>query len=285
MSPKKVAITGSTGYIAGELIKELKDYEIIRLIKEDFKLDKQQLSEKIASADVIINLAGYPIIKRWTKSNKRKIYASRINTTSKLVDTISLLNKKIHLINTSATGIYSEEGIHDENSTSFSDGFIFKVLMDWEREAMKAASPLIKLTIIRIGIVLSKRSIMIKKIVPLFKLGVGGKIGNGRQWMSFIHIYDLVNSIRFIIEKEMEGVVNITAPNNTTNNEFTKEIASLMHKPAFLTVPVFILKLIYGNGAKIIYSDNRVFPEKLLNQGFKFKYPDINSALEEIIVH
>lgn len=173
-----------------------------------------------------------------TNSNKKKIYENRINTTSKLVDAISLLNKKIHLINTSA-----------------------------------------------IGIVLSKKSVMIKKLVPFFKFGAGGKIGNGKQWMSFIHIYDLVHSIRFIIEKELEGIVNITAPNNTTNIEFTKEIASLMHKPAFLTVPVFMLKLLYGKGAKIIYSGHRVFPEKLLNQGYKFKFPDINSALEEIVVH
>jgi uncharacterized protein (TIGR01777 family) len=285
MSPKKVAITGATGYIAGELIKELKDYEIIRLIREDFKLDKQQLSEKIAGVDVIINMAGYPIVKKWTNSNKRKIYESRINTTSKLVDAISLLNKKIHLINASAIGIYGEEGIHKENSNSFSDGFIFRVLMDWEREAMKAAGPMNKITIIRIGIVLSNKSILIKKILPFFRLGVGGKIGNGRQWMSFVHIYDLIQAIRFIIERETEGVVNITAPNNTTNKEFTKAIASLMHKPAFLTIPVFILKLLYGNGAKIIYTGQRVFPEKLLNQGYSFKYSDIYSALEEIIVH
>jgi uncharacterized protein (TIGR01777 family) len=285
MSPKKVAITGSTGYIAGELINALKDYEIVRLKKEDFKLDKQQLSEKIADVNVIINLAGYPIIKRWTKSNKKKIYESRINTTSKLVGAISLINKKIHLINASAIGIYSEEGMHMENSNSFSGGFIFRVLMDWEKEAMKAASPMIKITIIRIGIVLSKRSFIIKKIMPLFKLGAGSKIGNGRQWMSFIHIYDLINSVKFIIEKELEGIVNLTAPNSTTNIEFTKKFAGIMHKPAFMTVPVFILKILYGKGAKIIFSGQSVFPQKLLNQGFKFKYPDINSALEEIIVH
>jgi uncharacterized protein len=285
MSLKKVAIAGSTGYIAGELINELKDYEIIKLVKEDFQLDKKQLAKKIDSADVIVNLAGYPIIKRWTDSNKKKIYESRINTTSKIVDAISLLNKRMHLINTSAIGIYSEEGIHNENSRSFSDGFIIKILMDWEKEAMKAADSLIKVTIIRIGIVLSKESDMIKRILPFFKLGVGGKIGNGRQWMSFIHIYDLVRSIRFIIENELDGIINITAPVSTTNKEFTKSIAELLHMPAFLNVPVLFLKLLYGSGAKIIYSGNRVLPERLINQGFKFKYPDIHSALMEIIVY
>jgi NAD dependent epimerase/dehydratase family enzyme len=182
MSPKKVAIAGSTGYLAGELMKELKDYEIIKLVREDFHLDNRLLAEKINAADVIINLAGYPIIKRWTKSNRRKI-------------------------------------------------------------------------------------------------------GNGRQWMSFVHIYDLVHSIRFIIEKELEGIVNVTDPEYITNKEFTKAMSELIHKPAFLTVPVFLLKLFYGKGAEIIYSGNRVLPEKLLNQGFKFKYSNINSALEEIIFH
>lgn len=285
MSHKKIAITGSTGYLAGELMKELKDCEIIKLVREDFHLDSKHLADKISTADVIINLAGYPIIKRWTKSNKSKIYESRIITTSKLVNAISLLKKKIHLINASAIGIYSEKGIHTENSNSFSDGFIQGLLSDWEQEALKAGNTFVKITILRIGIVLSRQSVIIEKLMPFFKIGAGGRIGNGRQWMSFIHIHDLINSIRFIIDNEIEGVVNITAPNNTTNKEFTDTIASLMHKKAFLTVPVLILKLIYGKGAKIIYSGNRVLPEKLLNQGFKFKYPDINSALEEIVVH
>jgi uncharacterized protein (TIGR01777 family) len=285
MSTKKVTITGSTGYLAGELMKELKEYEIIKLIREDFQLDKKQLAEKINTADVIINLAGYPIIKRWTNSNRKKIYESRINTTSKLVNAISLLKRRVHLINASAIGIYSEDGVHNENSRSFSDGFILKLITDWEREAMKATGTDIKITILRFGIVLSKNSEIIKKLMPFFKLGAGGKIGNGSQWMSFIHIYDLVHSMRFIIEKELEGIVNVTAPELTTNKEFTKIIAALIHKPAFLTVPVFVLKLFYGKGAEIICSGHRVLPEKLLNQGYKFKYPDINSALEEIIVH
>jgi len=285
MNSKKIAIAGSTGFIAGELIKELKEYEIIKLVRNDFSLNREQLAEKIKTADVIINLAGYPIIKRWTKFNRKKIYDSRIKTTIKLVDAISLIEKKVHFINTSAIGIYCEQGIHNEESQSFSEGFILKLVMDWEHEAMKAANSLNKVTILRIGIVLAKESDLIKKINLVFKAGFGGKIGTGKQWMSFIHIHDLINSIKFIIKSELTGIVNLTAPNNVTNKEFTKIVSGLLKRPAFLTIPVIMLKLLYGKGAKIIYTGHRVLPEKLINQGFIFKYPDINSALKEIIVH
>lgn len=285
MNTKKIAIAGSTGFIAGELKKELIEYEIISLVRNDFNWNSEHLAEKIKTADVIINLAGYPIIKRWTKYNRQKIYDSRIKTTAQLVEAISLLDKNVHFINTSAIGIYSEQGIHNEESRSFSEGFMFRLVMDWEREAMKAKKSINKVSILRIGIVLTKKSGFIKKIYPIFKAGIGGKIGTGEQWMSFIHIYDLVNSIKFIIQKELTGIFNLTAPNWVTNKEFTTVLSGLIKRPAFMNIPVLMLKLLYGKGSEIIYSGNRVLPERLLNQGFIFKYPDINSALNDIIVH
>jgi len=285
MNPMKIAIAGSTGFIAGELIRELHNYEIIKLARNDLFLIKEKLAEKIKDADVIINLAGYPIIKRWTKSNRKKIYDSRINTTRKLVESISLLNKNIHFINASAIGIYGEQEIHTEESKSYSEGFILKFLTDWEYEAMKAANIVNKVTILRIGIVLAKDSGLIKRIMPMFKSGLGGRIGSGKQWMSFIHISDLVSAMHFIIRNELTGIINITTPNYTTNKEFTKTMAGLLKRPAFLVVTVPVLKLLFGKGAKIIYSGNRVLPEKLINEGYIFKYPEIKSALEEIIVY
>jgi hypothetical protein len=285
MNVKKIAIAGSTGFIAGKLIKELKEYEIIHLIRNDFYQSNEQLAEKINTADIIINLTGYPIIKRWTKSNMKKIYDSRINTTSKLVRAMMLLDRNIHFINASAIGIYSAEGIHNEESMSFSEGFIYKLILDWENEAMKAKEATDKISILRIGIVLTEEAGLIKKIYPMFKAGLGGRLGTGEQWMSFIHINDLINAIKFIIHKELTGIINLTAPNNVTNIEFTKTLSGLLNKPAFIVIPVLLLKLLYGKGSKIIYSGHRVLPEKLLNQGFIFKYPDINSAIQEIIVH
>lgn len=285
MNSKIIAIAGSTGFIAGELMKNLQEYQIIRIKRDDFSLNGEQLASKIKDADVIINLTGSPTIRRWTHANKRKIYNSRIVTTSKLVNAISFLGKDIHFINASAIGIYSEQGIHNEESKSFSGGFIFNVVSDWEQTAMKFPKYSTNLTIIRIGIVLAKQSGLLKKIYPVFKLGLGGKIGSGNQWMSFIHIEDLVNSIKFIVQKKLTGIVNITTPNFITNKEFTSIFSDLLKRPAFMPIPVLLLKLLYGEGSRIIFTGHRVLPEKLLKSGFKFKFPDINSALKDLTVH
>ncbi len=285
MNSKIIAIAGSTGFIASYLIKNLEEYEIIRLKRNDFSLNNEQLASKIKDTDIIINFAGSQIIKRWTYANKRKIYNSRLETTTKLVQAVSLLGKDIHFINASAIGIYNEQGIHNEESKSFSNGFIYEVIKDWEREAMKLPQYINNLTIIRIGIVLSEKAGLLHNIYPLFKAGLGGRIGSGNQWMSFIHIKDLVGSIKFIIQKKLVGIVNITTPNYVSNKEFTKVLSEFLKRPAFIPVPVLLLKLIYGEGSRIIFSGQRVLPERLINNGFKFNYPDINSALKDLIVH
>ena len=285
MKSNTIAVAGSTGFIAGELIKNLKEHQIIKLKRDDFSLNDEQIASKIKDADIIINLAGSPIIKRWTRANKKEIYNSRIITTSKLVNAISLLKKDIHLINTSAIGIYSEQNIHDEESMSYSSGFICDLIKDWEQEAMKLPQSCNNLTIMRIGIVLTKQSGLLNKMYPMFKIGLGGKIGSGNQWMSFIHIEDLVNSIKFIIQNKITGIVNITTPRFIINKEFTYILSRLMKRPAFITIPVSLLKLIYGEGSSIICSSHRILPKRLLNMGFEFKYPDIKSALKDLIVH
>jgi hypothetical protein len=279
-----IAIAGSTGFIAGELIKNLAEYEIIRLTRKDFLLNTKQLADKIKSANVVINLSGSPIIKRWTNANKKKIYNSRIETTSKLVNAITLLESDIHFISASAIGIYSDRGIHNEDSTSFSEGFIYKVIKDWEQEALKLPDYPNHLTIIRTGVVLARDSGLLKKLMPFFNLYLGGRIGTGNQYMSFIHIDDLVSAIKFIIHFRLTGIVNLTAPHFITNKEFTSILSGIIKKPAFLPIPVLLLKLIFGEGSSIITTGHKVIPEKLLKSGFKFNYPDINSALQDLIV-
>ena len=163
MNPMKIAIAGSSGFIAGELIREFNNYEIIKLVRNDFSLIKEELAEKIKDADVIINLAGYPIIKRWTKSNKRKFMTVELKQPQNWWMLFHCLRKNIHFINASAIGIYGEQDIHTEESRSYSEGFIYEVLTDWEHEAMKAANIVNNVTILRIGIVLAKDSGLIKK--------------------------------------------------------------------------------------------------------------------------
>lgn len=285
MDCKVIAIAGSTGFIAGELMHSLKEFEIIRLTRNDFLLNHNQLAEKLKNADVVINLAGSPIIKRWTSANKKKIYNSRVETTSKLVNAVLLLNKSVHFINASAIGIYSEQNIHTEESGSYSEGFIYEVISSWEKEAEKLKDHTVHHTIIRIGIVLARNAGLLKKILPFFKVGLGGKIGSGNQWMSFIHIDDLVRAIKFIISAKITGIVNITAPEYITNKEFTRILAGLMNRPAYIPVPAFLIKMLYGEGSGIIISSHRVLPAKLQKSGFEFKYPDINGALRNLTVH
>ena len=280
---KKMAITGSTGFIAESIISTLKGYSFILIKREDFKGDVRNLYDKIKDADVIVNLAGAPIIKRWTGKNKEDIYNSRIKTTRKLVRAIDMMNKRIHLVSASAIGIYDDKNTHDETSTNFAEGFVRDLLLDWEFEAKRNQQDRSHLTIVRIGLVMSGRGGIIKILMPVFKMGIGGSIGNGRQYMSFIHMDDLVRAIDFILEKEINGVVNLTAPEPVTNKEFTRSFGKILRKPAFLKVPVFMLKLMFGKGAGMILASQHVTPAVLLNNGFEFRYPNIESTLKNII--
>ncbi len=283
MQKNVIAITGSTGFIASHLMKELKEYEFIKITREDFKREQKELKEKIRDSEAVINLAGAPIIKRWTNRNKKEIFDSRIETTRKIRKAIQKINKPIHLLSGSAIGIYDEKGEHTEASNKYSDGFLYEVIYNWEKEATGENKGILNPTILRIGIVLAKDGGIYRTMRPFFKNSLGGKIGTGKQWMSFIHIVDLVNAIKFIMERNIRGVVNITAPDPVENKKFTQVMAQLMKKPAFLTIPNFALRLIYGEGASVIYTGQKVIPEILIKNGFEYKFPGIEAALMEII--
>ncbi len=260
----------------------MKEFSFIPLTRKDFTGDEKGLYNKIKDADIIINLAGVPIIKRWTKKNKDEIYQSRIITTRKLVHAVEMMDHSVHLISASAIGIYNDVNRNDEASRNLSEGFIKDLLVDWEAEAFNIGEPN-KISVIRIGLVMSPQGGMIKRLLPLFKLGLGGTIGNGEQMMSFIHIEDLVRSIDYIIREEVEGIVNLTSPAPVSNKDFTKSFGRILRRPALLKVPKFILKLMFGKGAEIIASGKSVYPGVLINKGFIFKYPDLNSTLKNII--
>ena len=284
MESKIIAISGATGFIAEHLINAFKEYKTILITREDFKGKSDILFEKIIKADVLINLAGEPIIKRWNKNNKQAIMNSRIDTTTKILKGIQLTGKNIHLLSASAIGIYNDKGIHNEQSCQYSEGFLYEVIENWEMLIRKTRLKNLKWTILRIGIVLAGNGGFYRRVKPIFKIGLGGKIGNGKQWMSFIHIDDLVNAVRFIIEKELDGIFNLTAPNPVTNKEFTQVIARIFKKPAIIPLPIMALKIVFGEGASVIYSGQNVIPERLITEGFKFKYPDIESTLKAISV-
>jgi uncharacterized protein len=189
-------------------------------------------------------------------------------------------------ISASAIGIYPDisDQIFDEQNSEKGSGFLASVVEQWENETSDLVNGNIRLIIARIGVVLGKDGGLIKKTLPLFKLGLGGKIASGNQSLSFIHINDIVKAINFFIQnQETSGIYNLVAPNISTNKQFTQIMGHLLNRPTFLTVPAFALKLIYGEAAKIMINGEKVAPSHLIKDGFSFEFPTIGSALKDIL--
>ena len=246
----------------------------------------QKLKNEIEETDVIINLAGAPILQRWTKKNKNLIYDSRIKTTQNLVNAIKQLSPEKQpkkFISASAIGIYKAGFIHNESSTDFDSGFVGKVVQDWENVLNDLPEHIQKNTF-RIGLVLGKNAKTITKLKLPFMLGLGGKIGNGKQAFPFIHEKDVVRAFVWAAEKpEISGTYNLVAPQQITNADFSNTLAKTVNRPAIFTVPAIALKLVFGEAAVLLLESPVVLPEKLVSSGFAFKYSTIHSALEEII--
>lgn len=284
----KIVISGSTGFVGSHLIESLRHegYEIMPLVREDFQKNEASLAERISGADGIIHLAGAPIIKRWSEKYKKIIYHSRIDTTRLLVKAVKRLKQKpAFFITTSATGIYKDDQDfeHTEDTYKYGDDFLAKVTKDWEAEAY-LIKPFTRLVIFRLGIVLGKNGGALTQMLPVFKLGIGGKLGSGQQGFSWIHIKDLIKAYHFAVNnKEVEGIYNLTAPQPVTNEEFTKALGKALKRPVAIPVPEFALKILYGEGAQTLTSGQFVRPRRLISQAFKFDYPTIEGALRDIV--
>lgn len=282
----RAAITGITGFVGSRLKEHLEslNWTVVPLKREELANDSNELSRLIEGCDVIINLAGAPIIKRHTAAYRKIVYDSRIKTTQKVVNAIKLLNNQHPLlISASAVGIYSDSGVNTETSFEYATDFMAQVCNDWEQSALEAKT-ITSVTIVRLGIVLDKKEGALQQMLLPFKYGIGGKIGSGRQMFSWIHIHDLINAFMFVIDGRRSGVYNFTSPGYINNTEFTKVLAKALHKPAFFTVPELALKLLYGSGAETIISSRAVYPERLRNEGFEFKFSIIEDALEDILL-
>lgn len=277
----KILICGSSGFVGSKLRTFFQDKgdEVLALrVREETNLE--EITEQIEGADVLINLAGTPVFTRWSKSYKKSLYDSRIQTTKKLVKSISLCQDKPKMfISTSAVGIYRNEELSDENS-GFSESYLSKICQDWEDEAFKAEVPT---TIFRFGVVLGKHGGILKKMWLPFFLGLGGIVGSGKQFFSWVHIYDLCKAYEFIIEKRLEGVYNLCSPLPTTNLELTKSLAGLMKRPSFLPLPAFVIRLVLSEAASLILEGQRVIPKHLVAKGFDFKYKSIQDALKSLV--
>jgi len=283
----KIAVSGSNGYIAQNLIPALEsaNHGITRIPRSALG-DVDQLTKTLLGSEVVISLAGAPILQRWTAKNKNEIIRSRIDSTKNIVEAINHLpieNRPVLFISASAIGIYSPNKVHTEESTSFSNDFVAEVVKSWENVS-DDLNPDVRKVIFRIGLILGKEAKTIQSLVPIIKLGLGGKIGSGKQPFPFIHIADAIRAIYWSIEnKNARGIYNLVAPENIDNKTFTKTLAESLNRPAIFTVPEFVLKFALGEASTLLLQSPQVDPERLLNEGFTFNFPDIESCINEIV--
>ncbi len=280
-----IAISGSGGFIGKQLTSyfQAKGNEVRSISRIYEVTPANEIALQLKGVDVIINLAGAPIVGRWTKRYKKVLFNSRIITTRKIVEAIGMMDKKPQLlISASAVGLYSPIGEQTENKYEIADDYLGKICSAWELEAKKA-TPFVRLAICRFGIVLGKDGGALKRMLPLFRFGLGGKIASGKQGFSWIHIYDVIHAIEFIVENQkLSGEFNFTAPKVVDNRKFTEVLSKMIRKRAFLTVPSFALKLIFGEGSIAVTGGQFAPPKHLLDSGFEFSFPDLKNALEDI---
>ena len=294
-----ILITGGTGFIGRNLVPVLKEqnYDITVLTRSPEKYRAyptfngvsltSSLSE-VAPVDVVVNLAGANLsAKRWTDSYKQEIVESRLNLTENLIEWIKGQSKKPHtLISGSAIGYYGARGNEelDESSTSGSASqFQVRLCSQWEDAAYKAESLGLRVCCIRTGVGLGNEGALQQMLTP-FKFGLGGKLGNGNQYFSWIHIKDHIRALMHLINNhELSGSFNLTAPHPVTNERLTKALGKQLSRPTFATMPAFALNVIVGEMAKMLLTGQRVFPKKLEEKGFTFEYPTIDEALEDLI--
>ena len=248
-------------------------------------LPRSLSQESLNSADAIIHLAGEPVAQRWTPEAKQRIYASRVEGTRNLVSAIS---KNAHrpevFVCASAIGIYGSRGdeILKEDSLPSSD-FLARVVVDWEKASQPAEALGIRVVNLRFGMVLGNGGAL-AKMLPPFKLGIGGRLGSGKQWTSWIHIDDAVNLILFAMENgRIRGAINATAPNPVTNAEFTRELARVLGRPAIFPVPPFALRLMFGEMTDVVLASQRALPAAAQAAGFEFRYSDLAPALANLL--
>jgi len=269
----KIAISGASGFVANALKKEFPNFIVIE--RQD---DVETIIEKLKEVYAVVNLAGAPIVARWDEAYKKILYDSRIETTKKLVSAINQ-SKVEHFISTSAVGIYPNNVTCNEETTQLGDDFLGKLAHDWESEAHKCEK---RTTILRFGVVLGLGGAL-EKMVPPFKLGLGGIIGDGRMITSWIDIDDLMSMYHFVLEKKLEGIFNATSPHPVTNYIFTKTLGKVLHRPTLIPLPSFIVKMLFSEGAVVLLDSKEAYPKAFLDKGFVFEYGELEASLKKIL--
>jgi hypothetical protein len=285
-----ITLTGATGFIGKQLVPELQNRgHVLRVLGRrewDSSSTTPPPPDSLASADAIIHLAGAPVAQRWNAEVKKQIRDSRVNGTRALVHGLSMQSKRPEvLISGSAIGFYGDRG--DEILTETSprgNGFLADVTEEWEQAADLASNLGIRVVKLRTGIVLGKGGGALEQMLTPFKMGAGGRLSSGRQWMSWIHIRDLMGLILFALaDSKVSGPMNGTAPHPVRNIDFTEELGKALHRPAVIPVPEFGLKLLFGEMAGVLLASQRVLPQAAQAAGYRFQFPDLSAALRDVV--
>lgn len=297
----KITLTGATGFLGARLVREFisSGHELSVLGRHRSQslppavpfttwdsMQGEPSTESLTGTEAVINLAGEPVARRWNAEVKRSIRTSRVDGTRSLVQALSRLSRPPRLlINASAIGFYGSRG--DEILTEESrpgDDFLAEVTRDWELAADGAAQFGARVVKVRTGIVLGREGGALAQMLPPFRAGLGGRLGSGEHWMSWIHVEDTVGLILFALgNAAVDGALNATSPSPVRNREFTRELAAVLHRPAIFPVPSFAMKAMFGEMANVILASQRVLPAASQNFGYQFRFPHLREALENIL--
>src|ERR1700685_1449642 len=291
--PARILVSGSSGLIGAALIPALKSrgYDVTCLVrgaasgKDQIQWDPARplAPESLSGFDAVVHLAGESIVGRWTETKKRRIRESRVQGTRRLAEALAQASQQPRLlISASAIGYYGDRGEETlREDSSSGKGFLPEVCREWEAATEPATKAGVRTAQMRFGLVLNPSGGALQKMLPPFRLGLGGKMGNGRQWWSWIDIDDLVGAVQHVIKTEtLRGPVNVVAPRPLTNAEFTRTLASVLSRPAILPMPAFAARLVFGQmGDELLLASQRVEPAKLLASGYVFQKTDLRLAL------
>lgn len=297
----RITLSGATGFLGRHLVERLcRDGHSVCLLArrpltglpngvETYIWNPPKVEpgpEAFEHSDAVIHLAGATVNQRWTAESKDLLRSSRLDSTRSLVQAISTLSRRPGLLlSASATGVYGSRG--DEILTEASspgNGFLADLSVDWEREANLARSLGMRVHCLRTGVVLGNDGGALPSMLPVFRLGIGGRLGSGQQWMSWIHLEDWVSGVLHLLQANLlSGPVNLTAPEPVRNADFTIMLGKTLHRPAFLIVPELALKLLFGEMSSVLLGSQRVSPELILKSGYEFRYPGLESGLRSLL--